>query len=52
MSNAYCPQSHLSMNNVSVNGVGRLGIIHLTHKASKTNPIRKGVTTSLGRTEK
>ena len=50
--NAYCSNSHLSMNDVSVDRAGRPGIVHLTLKASKTDPFRKGVTISLGRTEK
>lgn len=50
--NSYCPQSHLSMNDVSVDRAGRPEIIHLTLKASKTDPFRKGVTISVGRTGK
>ena len=49
---AYCSKSHLTMNDVSVDRAGRPGIMHLTLKASKTDPFRKGVTISLGRTEK
>ena len=49
---AYYSKSHLTMNNVSVDRAGRPGIIHLMLKASKTDPFRKGVTISLGRTEK
>ena len=49
---AYCSKSHLTMNDVSINRARRPGIIHLTLKASKTDPFRKGVTISLGRTEK
>ena len=50
--NSYCPQSHLSMNDVSVDRAGRPEIIHLTLKASKTDPFRKGVTIFVGRTGK
>ena len=50
--NSYCPQSHLSMSDVSVDRAGRPEIIHLTLKASKTDPFRKGVTISVGRTGK
>jgi hypothetical protein len=40
------------MNDVSVDRAGRPEIIHLTLKASKTDPFRKGVTISVGRTGK
>ena len=46
------PQSHLSMNDVSFDRAGRPEIKHLTLKASKTDPFRKGVTISVGRTGK
>ena len=50
--NSYCPQSHLSMNDVSDDRTGRPKIIHLTLKVSKTDPFRKGVTISVDRTGK
>eukprot|EP00731_Ephydatia_muelleri_P012479 Em0006g1373a len=49
---AYCPESHLGIKDVSVDQPGRPEIIHLTLKASKTDPFRKGVVISLGRTGK
>ena len=49
---AFCPETHLSIRDVSVDRPGRPEIIHIKLKASKTDPFRKGVVISLGRTGK